>query len=820
MSWKSMTIGKKIGAEFGVVLALLTMVGILSYTGVGTIVGNASQVIDGNKLDAHLAQMEVEHLNWANSVNALLTDENVTKLQVETDDHKCAFGKWLYGEGRKQAEALVPSLSPMLKEIEGTHRKLHESAIEIGKVFRQPHQGLAATISERLGDNYTWVASAVGAYGEEAGGLASYRLHLRNAVDQAISVLKACAEDESLGPVAERQKRALDIIKNMRYGDEGKDYFWINDMHPTMVMHPYKSELDGKDLSDNADPNGKKLFMEMIKVCKEEGKGFVTYYWPKHDADKPVPKISYVKLYEPWGWIVGTGVYLDHTNKALLRRADEFAAGKPFSLVVETDPAKSSFGKFLNDPKTAELCKDNPELKAALDAARKPHEQLHKAAIKIEKLVDALKLGEAMNVFQVDIYPALEELKTILNGAIASEEKLQHAAQQANAIFAEQTVPALKTTQNLLKQLRQEAKKNIVTDKAMLDTSLTTQRNVTITGIAAIIIGIFLAFFITRGITSVLRRVAAQMDEGAEQVSSASGQVSSASQSLAEGASEQAASIEETSSSLEEMSSMTKQNAENASQADTLMKETGKIVAEANSAMGKLTTSMEDISKASEETSKIIKTIDEIAFQTNLLALNAAVEAARAGEAGAGFAVVADEVRNLAMRAAEAAKNTAGLIEGTVKKVHGGSELVTEAGKAFSEVSQSTSKAGDLVAEISAASNEQAQGIDQVNKAVAEMDKVTQKNAANAEESASAAEELNAQAVHMKSSVAELVALMGGSGKKTSDDRASLERKTASTKALTTTADTGKKKAMTIRNTKEVSPEEVFPLDSDEFKDF
>jgi len=239
-----------------------------------------------------------------------------------------------------------------------------------------------------------------------------------------------------------------------------------------------------------------------------------------------------------------------------------------------------------------------------------------------------------------------------------------------------------------------------------------------------------------------------------EQVGSASEQVSSSSQQLAEGAAEQASSLEETSSSLEEMSSMTKQNADNANQADSLMKESQETVGKANGSMNDLTSSMEEISKASEETSKIIKTIDEIAFQTNLLALNAAVEAARAGEAGAGFAVVADEVRNLAMRAADAAKNTSGLIEGTVKKVNAGSELVAKTNEAFKEVAESASKVGELVGEIAAASNEQAQGIEQVNTAMGEMDKVTQQNAANAEESASASEEMTAQAQELQSMIA------------------------------------------------------------------
>ena len=172
---------------------------------------------------------------------------------------------------------------------------------------------------------------------------------------------------------------------------------------------------------------------------------------------------------------------------------------------------------------------------------------------------------------------------------------------------------------------------------------------------------------------------------------------------------------------------------------------------------------MDEISKASEETSKIIKTIDEIAFQTNLLALNAAVEAARAGEAGSGFAVVADEVRNLAMRAADAAKNTADLIEGTVKRIQEGSNIVQRTSAEFSRVAASSTKMSELVGEIAAASSEQSQGIEQLNKAVSEMDKVVQRNASNAEESASASQEMNSQAAQMNGFVIDLVAIVGGS---------------------------------------------------------
>jgi methyl-accepting chemotaxis protein len=215
------------------------------------------------------------------------------------------------------------------------------------------------------------------------------------------------------------------------------------------------------------------------------------------------------------------------------------------------------------------------------------------------------------------------------------------------------------------------------------------------------------------------------------------GQSVAMSQGLSDAASAQAASLEETSSSLEEMTSQTKQNAGNAAQANNLMSTAQQVIEKANVSMNELTGSMKEIATGSEQTQKIVKTIDEIAFQTNLLALNAAVEAARAGEAGAGFAVVADEVRNLAMRAAEAAKNTSGLIEDIAKKIRNGEKLVGVTNEAFKEIMGSSGKVVQLIAEIAGASQEQSLGIDQISRAVAEMNNLTQQNAAGAEELAS-----------------------------------------------------------------------------------
>ncbi len=356
------------------------------------------------------------------------------------------------------------------------------------------------------------------------------------------------------------------------------------------------------------------------------------------------------------------------------------------------------------------------------------------------------------------------------------------------------------------------------------DTVIQARRDmiVTVAALVAAVIGLMTlaAFFIARSIAGPIQRVSGGLADSTGRVASVSAQVSGTSKMLSDGASEQAAAIEETSSSLEEMASMTKHNAENAAQADGLMKQVAQLVGEANGSMEKLSGSMEEIQKASEETQKIVKTIDEIAFQTNLLALNAAVEAARAGEAGAGFAVVADEVRNLAMRAAESARNTAALIEGTVKKVKGGAELMTETRESFSRVVQSAGKVADLLAEIAAASREQSQGVDQINKAVGDMDKVTQQNAAHAEETSAAAVELSSQASHMQEMVGRLLDLIGGNKAAGPAANAAPEAAAEQGKRASgpNTAKAKAKQAAAVRPASRA--EQRIPLEHEEFNDF
>lgn len=530
------------------------------------------------------------------------------------------------------------------------------SSMMFGGMFTKSFRSISAEVEEHMGEvikiKMTDISTDSKAHKQKL--IDDHKARLRVKVQIVYSQIEKIYADFTQGKFSESEakNRVRELIKSSRFGKEDKDYFWINDMgepFATMIMHPTVPDLDGKVLDDpkfNC-ASGKKenLFNAFVQVSKKDGEGFVDYSWPKPTKDglsKEQPKLSFVKLFQPWGWVIGTGVYVDDID-------------------VEV-------------------------------AAFEQHEKAKADA-------------------------TLSQMK----------EKVAEAKKEVN----------------------KEIKEGMI-----------------IGGILTIIITVVsmtIAYFVMRkSVVFPLHKMSQTMAEGAEQVAAAAGEVSSSSQTLAEGASQQAAAVEETSASLEEVGAMIKQGADHAREANELMKEAGQVITDADISMQKLTASMQEISAASTQTQKIVKTIDEIAFQTNLLALNAAVEAARAGEAGAGFAVVADEVRNLAMRAAEAAKNTSALIEGTVQSIKAGSDLVKGTGEEFYIVAQVVNRTGAIVAEMADSASQQAEAITQVTKAIHEIDTVTQGNAAAAEESASAAEELNAQAEAMKGQVAGLLEMVDG----------------------------------------------------------
>jgi chromosome segregation ATPase len=274
--------------------------------------------------------------------------------------------------------------------------------------------------------------------------------------------------------------------------------------------------------------------------------------------------------------------------------------------------------------------------------------------------------------------------------------------------------------------------------------------------IGGMFLGLVLNFFITRGINGGLRKVISELGEAAEQVTGAAAQISGGAQSLAQGASGQAATLQEISAASAQINAMAGQNAQNSRSSAENMVEASSRVDEANRNLEQMVVSMGEINASSGKISQIIKVIDEIAFQTNILALNAAVEAARAGQAGMGFAVVADEVRNLAQRCAQAAKDTAALIEETISRSHDGKTRLDEVAMAVRSITDSAAKVKNLVDAVQQGSEEQARDIGQVTRSIAQLDSVTQGVAANAEESAAASEELSAQSGALRTIVGRL----------------------------------------------------------------
>jgi len=317
--------------------------------------------------------------------------------------------------------------------------------------------------------------------------------------------------------------------------------------------------------------------------------------------------------------------------------------------------------------------------------------------------------------------------------------------EDAHAVLTEKTFPILPKIEEASKTLNDREQETIASFRQEAASEI---RNSQITAGIFILLSVAccaVMFFVVLSMSRKLQKISNEIATGSDELASASEQIAGSSQSLAQGASEQAASLEETSSSASEVSAMTTKNAGHSCSAAELMAATAAHIVTGNKKVDEMMESMAEIRASSEKIGKIIKTIDEIAFQTNILALNAAVEAARAGESGMGFAVVADEVRNLAQRCAQAAKDTAGLIEDSITKSHDGSGKLTEVAEAIRCITLEADKVRGLIGEVSSGSQEQSKSLQQVNQAIEQMEAVTQKTASAAEECASAAEELSAE---------------------------------------------------------------------------
>jgi methyl-accepting chemotaxis protein len=536
--------------------------------------------------------------------------------------------------------------------------------------------------------------------------------------DNAVAILKKYQGLEAAGTMSrdEAQAAAKAIISAMRYGG-GSGYFWINDMHPTMVMHPIKPELNGSDLTQNKDPNGKFLFVEFTNVVKAGGQGFVDYYWPKPGAAEPVEKYSHVIGFSPWGWIVGTGVYTDDLKAMFRQDAMKFAAmfaGGAVLLLAGAWFVVRSVTRPIRQVKGVLTAIAAGETGMAVPCTAYPNE-VGEMARAVEVLRNSVEESAALRAREADQQRAMatERFESERSSGAAAERQARAIGELGWALEA-------LAAGNLSVSLG-----DIGADYAKLRRDFN----------AAV---------------EALHNAIAAISETGHVVRDSASDISGATGNLAKRTEQQAAALEETAAALDEITATVGTAAERAREARVMVAETkasagrsGEIVRSAVDAMGR-------IEASSSRISQIIGVIDEIAFQTNLLALNAGVEAARAGEAGRGFAVVAQEVRELAQRSANAAKEIKALISTSVHEVETGVALVRSTGDALVEIAVLVEKVNAHVETIATTAHEQSGGLREINASVNHMDQMTQQNAAMVEETTAASQTLAEQSHHLQ----------------------------------------------------------------------
>ncbi|MFV0625381.1 cache domain-containing protein [Sphingomonas sp. ac-8] len=514
----------------------------------------------------------------------------------------------------------------------------------------------------------------------------------RNVVETAHSVVATLAAQERAGALtrAQAQAEAIRILKGTRYGDN--EYLWVNDMQPRMVMHPTKPEMDGQELAGVVDADGVHPFTAMTEAVRRDGQGTIEYRWPKPGSDQPQPKISYVKGFAPWGWVIGSGVYVDDIRAALWREAVTL-----LSLMAIVLVAVGLLNRFL---------------------ARSISRPVTALADRMRALVEGDTASEIPGTHRGDEVGRMAQAVEVFR----ENDIAKRAADAARAKAQAEQKMVVETVSSHLSSLS--------------DGNLTASIAVEFPGDYATLKGNF------NDALANLRGLISQVSESTAAIRTGSGEIAQASEDLARRTETNAASLEETSASLVQIDGRLKATAlaasrtvERADQAITTVGGGRAIADEAVQAMGRVSESAKGIDS-------VIEGLDKIAFQTRVLAMNAAVEAGRAGDAGRGFAVVADLVSALAMRAEEEAKRARDQLTVTQSDIVTAVDAVRKVDGALADISDDVGQVHELLGTMASDNRAQSAAISEISSTIGAMDQSTQKNAAMVEETSAAARNL------------------------------------------------------------------------------
>lgn len=592
----------------------------------------------------------------------------------------------------------------------------------------------------------------------------AYEKELQSVVNLAFSSIETIYDDPGLAE-EEKKKEALKVLKGMRYA--GDNYLWINDMTPAMVMHPMKPAMDGTSLADYKDPNGKKLFVEFVKVCEKDGQGFVDYMWPKPGEDKPVAKLSYVRLFKPWNWVVGTGVYLETAEARFKEEAKKQIGnlrfgpdGKDYFFILDTDmkmvmhPVKPSMvgndQRDLRDPQGKAFIQEMVDISLKNGQGfvdylwPKPGEEQPVAKLTYVQLFKEWGWIVATGIYVDDIDRAMAKAQVSISSVVSHQKKVVLAIVLGMILVVGAIIVFMAT--RIARPIRETDAffRDISAGEGDLTARLTVASNDEIGAMAS-------SFNTFAG---KLQGMVSYIAEKSGEINNSSGSLSQISTDLANAAGDTlskstsaasavdgmsanmnvvaaamedaAANVNAVASAIEEMTSTINEIAETSEKARTI---TDNAVQQSSNASA----SVDQLGTAAREITKVLETITEISQQVDLLALNATIEAARAGDAGKGFAVVASEIKDLANQTARATdqikeridsiqtttKATVSVIEGISTVVGENSEIVNTIATAVEEQSVTAREISRNVAQISIS-------IQEMNSNVAESSQVAQ----------------------------------------------------------------------------------------------